>query len=115
MEPYRDDFEVEPIGKVLQRTPSGYRRYAARQRHPDLRSPRMLRDEGLRREIQRIWEASRAVYDADKIWRQLNREGFSVARCTVERLMREPRWQGVRRGKQQRTTIPDHPASRPQD
>lgn len=51
--------------------------------------------EGLRREIQRIWEASRAVYGADKIWRQLNHEGFSVARCTVEWLMREP---GLARG-----------------
>ncbi len=47
------------------------------------------------------------MYGADKVWRQLNREGLQVARCTVERLMRRLGLQGVRRGKIIRTTIPD--------
>ncbi len=115
MDEYRSDFGVEPICKVLQMAPSGYRRYAASQRRPELRSPRMIRDEALLTEIQRVWESSRTVYGADKVWRQLHREGFLVARCTVERLMRRQGWQGVRRGKSQRTTIPDHQAPRPQD
>ncbi len=47
------------------------------------------------------------VYGADKVWRQLNREGVAAARCTVERLMRQQGLQGVRRGKAMRTTVPD--------
>ncbi len=55
------------------------------------------------------------VYGADKVWRQLNREGVVVARCTVERLMRRQGLQGVRRGKAVRTIIPDPKAPCPQD
>ncbi len=55
------------------------------------------------------------VYGADKVWRQLNREGISVARCTVERLMRQQGLQGVRRGKKPRTTVPDPKAACPLD
>ena len=55
------------------------------------------------------------VYGADKVWRQLNREGVSVARCTVERLMRRQSLQGVRRGKAVRTTVPDPKAPCPLD
>src|SRR6266511_1443575 len=55
------------------------------------------------------------VYGARKVWRQLGREGISVARCTVERLMRELGLQGVRRGKARRTTTPDQAAARPAD
>ncbi|XRI72603.1 IS3 family transposase [Acidithiobacillus montserratensis] len=112
---YRGDYGVEPICKVLQMAPSGYRRHAALQKNPALRSPRARRDEEIIVEIQRVWAASRQVYGADKVWRHLQREGQVVARCTVERLMRLQGWQGVRRGKAQRTTIPDHQAPRPQD
>jgi putative transposase len=55
------------------------------------------------------------VYGADKVWRQLNREGVVVARCTVERLMRQGGQQGVRRGKAVRTTVPDPKAPCPLD
>jgi len=55
------------------------------------------------------------VYGADKVWRQLNREGIAVARCTVERLMREQGLQGVRRGKRVRTTVPDAKSPCPLD
>jgi len=55
------------------------------------------------------------VYGADKVWRQLNREGVAVARCTVERLMRAQGLQGVRRGKRLRTTVPDDAATQPLD
>lgn len=56
-------------------------------------------------EIERVWQANLQVYGADKIWRQLNREGFAVARCPVERLMKHLGLQGMRRGKVVRTTI----------
>ena len=61
-------------------------------------------------EIERVWKANMQVYGADKVWRQLGREGCSVARCTVERLMRRRGLQGVMRGKVLRTTISDNKA-----
>ena len=90
--------------------PSCYRRHAARQRNPELRSERAKRDEALKAQIQRIWHANWQVYGADKVWRQMNREGIAVARCTVERLMRQLGFQGARRGKKIRTTISDSKA-----
>lgn len=66
-------------------------------------------------EIQRVWRANLQVYGADKVWRQLDREGIDVARCTVERLMRKLGIQGVRRGKVVRTTVSDSAAPCPLD
>jgi transposase InsO family protein len=65
--------------------------------------------------IQRVWHANRQVYGADKVWQQMKREGITVARCTVERLMKRLRLQGVRRGKEVRTTVPDVSWHCPQD
>ena len=65
--------------------------------------------------VQRVWLANKQVYGADKVWQQLNRENIPVARCTVERLMRQQGLQGVRRGKQVRTTTPDAKAPCPLD
>jgi len=108
-------YEVEPICKVLQVAPSAYRRHAARQRDPALRSPRARRDDALMAHIQRVFQANHGVYGADKVWRQLKREGIAVARCTVERLMRVQGLQGVCRGKRVRTTTAEDAASRPLD
>jgi putative transposase len=112
---YRDAHGVEPICKVLQIAPSGYRRHAARQRNPSLNCMRVQRDATLIPDIERVWQANLQVYGADKVWRQMNREGVSVARCTVERLMRGLGLQGVRRGKVVRTTIPDNAVPCPLD
>jgi transposase InsO family protein len=112
---HRDTYGVEPICKVLQVAPSGYRRYAAQERNPTLRCARARRDDILRLKIERVWQANMQVYGADKVWRQLNREGHHVARCTVERLMKRQGVQGVRRGKIVRTTIADTAASCPSD
>ena len=68
---------------------------------------RAQRDDALMPHIQRVWHANMQVYGADKVWKQLNREGIAIARCTVERLMRRLGLQGVRRGKVVRTTISD--------
>jgi putative transposase len=100
---------------VLQIAPSGYRRHAAQQRNSDLRSTRTRRDAELMPQIRRVWEANLQVYGADKVWRQLNREGVRVARCTVERLMKHMGLEGVRRGKVVRTTVPDKAAPCPLD
>lgn len=112
---HRDAHGVEPICKVLQIAPSGYWRYAARQRTPALRSARAQRDGVLMQEIERVWQANLQVYGADKVWHQLQREGHAVARCTVERLMRRQGLRGVIRGKVVRTTIPETKAPCPLD
>lgn len=65
--------------------------------------------------IQRVWHTNMQVYGADKVWRQMNREGIAVARCTVERLMSRLGVQGVRRGKSVRTPLPDTSAPCPLD
>jgi putative transposase len=85
---------VEPICRVLQIAPSTV--YAARKRPP---SARATRDAQLMPEIRRVYDANLQVYGADKIWDQLNKDGIRVARCTVERLMREMGIQGCRRGR----------------
>ena len=100
---------------MLQVAPSGYWRHAAQQRNPQLRCPRAQRDDTLVAHIERVWQANMRVYGADKVWKQMNREGIVVARCTVERLMRRLRLQGVRRGKVVRTTISDARAPCPLD
>ena len=104
---HRDTYGVEPICKVLQVAPSAYRRHAARQRNPELRSARAKHDEGLMPHIERVWQANLRVYGADKVWKQMNRENIVVARCTVERLMGHLGLRGVRRGKTVRTTVRD--------
>lgn len=100
---------------MLQVAPSAYRRHAARQRNPELRSARAKRDELLMPHIERIWHANMQVYGAEKVWKQMNREDIAVARCTVERLMRRLGLEGVRRGKKVRTTVPDTSAPCPLD
>lgn len=80
-----------------------------------LRCARDQRDEVLIAHIQRVWTAHFQVYGVDKVWRQLNREGITVARCTFERLMRQLGLQGARRGKTVRTTVADKAAIRPLD
>ncbi|WP_183734093.1 MULTISPECIES: IS3 family transposase [Paraburkholderia] len=112
---HRDTFGVEPICKVLRIAPSGYRRHAAQLRDPTRRSVRAIRDERLRPEIKRVWQANMQVYGADKVWKQMNRERIPVARCTVERLMKQLGLRGVMRGKRVRTTVPDAIAPRPLD
>ncbi len=104
---HRDQFGVEPICSVLQFAPSAYRRHAARQRNPSLISQRAQRDAELKPQIQRAWDSNMQVYCADKVWKQLNREGVSVDRCTIERLMGSMGLQGVTRGKVVRTTVSD--------
>ncbi len=106
---HRERFGVEPICTVLRVAPSTY--YAAKKRPS---SRRARRDAVLRSEIGRVFADNYGVYGARKVWHQLNREGVSVARCTVERLMRQAGLAGRVRGRPRRTTIPADPA-RPAD
>lgn len=112
---YRECFGVEPICKLLPIAPSTYRRCKLLSQQPEKRSARAKRDEQFSLEIQRVWEESDKNYGARKVWKQLNRESHSVARCTVERLMRILGIAGVRRGIRCITTIPDDSAEKPLD
>lgn len=112
---YRGEYGVEPICGVLPIAPSTYHAYKAREVNPVLRSQRSQRDQELRGEIGRVWKENHEVYGVRKVWRQLNREGFTVARCTVARLMDEMGLEGVVRGARLRTTFPADAADRPRD
>ena len=74
-----------------------------------------MRDAELRVEIERVWKENFGVYGARKVWRQLLREKIDVARCTIERLMRQMGLRGVVRGRRIRTTIAEDLAERPAD
>lgn len=110
IESHKERFGVEPICKELSIAPSTY--YDNKRRPP---SARALSDEKLKIEIRRVHNANFGVYGVRKVWRQLRREGVPLARCTVERLMRDMGLEGVRRGKKRRTTVPNELAPRPAD
>ncbi len=112
---HRGTHGVEPICTVLQIAPSAYRRHAARCRDQTLLSHRSQRDIELMPVVKQVWNANLQVYGADKVWKQMNREGVEVARCTVERLMQRLGLRGVRRGKVVRTTVSDNKAPCPMD
>lgn len=107
IEEYRDAIGVEPICKQLPIAPSTFYDHIAKRANPDLLSGRAKRDMTLKPEIERVWEQNYKVYGVRKVWHQMRREGFDVARCTVARLMKDIGIEGVIRGKKHRTTIPD--------
>ena len=112
---YRKVFTVESICRVLYEhgwtiASSTYR--AAVKRSPSVRA---RRDEDLKAAITALHAENYGVFGARKVWLVLNRQGTVVARCTIERLMRELGPRGVVRGKNRRTTIADEHAVRPAD
>ena len=112
---HRETYGVEPICKVLPIAPSTYRDHVAKRRDPARRSARAQRDAALKVEVRRVFDENFRVYGVRKVWRQLQREGFEVARCTVARLMRALGLQGAVRGKPVRTTVSDKAAPCPLD
>ncbi len=112
---HRDAYGVEPICRVLPIAPSTYYEHVAQRQDPSRLSARAREDLILKPEIARVFAESFAVYGVRKVWRQMMREGFVIARCTVERLMHEMGLAGVIRGKPVRTTISDKAAPCPRD
>ena len=112
---HRQEYGVEPICRLLEIAPSAYHERVRKRREPQRRSAREQRDDVLKPEILRVFNENFEVYGVRKIWRQMRREGFSVARCTIERLMRDLGLQGVIRGKPKRTTVSDKSAPCPLD
>jgi putative transposase len=103
---------VEPICDTLRSAgvevaPSSY--YAVKTRPP---SARAVRDAELVEDVKTVHKANLGVYGARKVHAELNRSGVSVARCTVERLMRAEGLRGIRREKTRKTTV-SHGAETP--
>ena len=112
---HRQAHGVEPICRVLPIALSTYHAHVAKRVDPSRLSARDRRDAALKEEVRRVFEANFRVYGVRKVWRQLQREGFDVARCTVARLMRAMGLEGIIRGKPIRTTVSDKAAPRPLD
>lgn len=112
---HRCVYGVEPICRVLPIAPSTYHAHVSRRLDPSKLSPRAKRDLALKPVIERVFAENFEVYGARKVWRQMKREGFDVARCTVERLMQGIGLQGVIRGKPIRTTVQNTSAPCPLD
>ena len=112
---HRDTYGVEPICRVLPIAPSTYHERVAQRRDPARLSARARRERALKPEIMRVFAENFGVYGVRKVWRQMRREGFNIARCTVERLMRDLGLRGVIRGRPVRTTVSDKAAPCPLD
>ena len=112
---HQAEYGVQPVLQALEDTlaqiaPSTY--YAAQTRPASARS---RRDAALIEMIAQIHADNYGVYGARKIWHELHRQGVRVARCTVERLMRQIGLRGLLRDKSPRTTRPAAETDRPRD
>ncbi|MET7345537.1 IS3 family transposase [Streptomyces sp. NPDC005547] len=108
-------FGVEPVCRVLTShrlriATSAY--CAAKNRTP---STRTVRGTELKAQISRVHTDNFSVYGVRRLWRLLHREGISVARCTVARLMRDLGLEGAWRGMKIRTTVRDDGRDRAAD
>jgi putative transposase len=112
---HRPVLGVEPICRLLPIAPSTYYEVIAKRTDVDRLSARTRRDMALKIEIRRVFNENFQVYGVRKVWRQLQREGFDIARCTVARLMRMMGLQGIIRGKPAKTTVSDKTAPCPLD
>ncbi len=112
---HRSKYGGAPICRVLPIAPSSHHERVAQRRDPLRLSPRVQHDEAMKPEVRRVFDANLKVYGVRKVWRQMQREGFEIVRCTVERLMRDLGLQGVIRGKPVKTTISDRAAPCPLD
>ena len=112
IEDHRDVQGGEPICKVLPIAPATFYDHLAKRSDPSRLSARAQRDGELKPEIERVFEDNLSVYGVRKIWHQIGREGFDIARCTVARLTKEIGIEGVIRGKnpKQRSRIRYNPA-----
>jgi putative transposase len=112
---HRSVLGVEPICRLLPIAPSTYYEVIAKRTDMDRLSARARRDMAMKVQIRRVFNENFQVYGVRKVWRQLQREGFEVARCTVARLMRMMGLQGIIRGKPVKTTMSDKGAPCPLD
>lgn len=112
---HRSVLGVEPICRLLPIAPSTYYEVIAKRTDVGRLSARERNDIAMKVEIRRVFNENFQVYGVRKVWRQLQREGFDIARCTVARLMRMMGLQGVIRGKPVKTTVSDRSGPCPLD
>ncbi|WP_421405591.1 IS3 family transposase [Agrobacterium fabrum] len=112
---HRGVFGVEPICRLLPIALSTYYENVTKRLDRERLSVRARSDIGLKIKIRRLFNENFQVYGVRKVWRQLQREGYAIARCTVARLMRSMSLQGIIRGKPVRTTFSDKAAPSPLD
>ena len=112
---HRSVLGVEPICRLLPIAPSTYYEVVAKRTDVDRLSARARRDMVMKIEIRRVFNENFQVYGVRKVWRQLQREGFDIARCTVARLMKATGLQGIIRGKPVKTTVSDKASPCPLD
>lgn len=112
---YRVTFGAEPVCKLLPIAPSTYYDHMAKRGDVDRLSSQARNDIAMKIEIRRVFDTNFQVYGARKVWRQMKCEGFDIARCTIERLMRSMGLRGVIRGKTMQTTVSDESAPSPLD
>lgn len=112
---HRSVLGVEPICRLLPIAPSNYYEVIAKRTDVSRLSVRVRSDLAMKIEIRRVFNENFQVYGVRKVWRQLQREGFDVARCTVARLMKAMGLQGIIRGKPVKTTVSDKAAPCPLD
>ncbi len=112
---HRSVLGVEPICRLLPIAPSTYYEVIAKRTDVDCLAARARSDTAMKIEIRRVFNENFQVYGVRKVWRQLRREGFDVACCTVARLMRMMGLQGIIRGKPVKTTVSDTSAPCPLD
>ncbi|GAA13916.1 IS3 family transposase, partial [Gordonia alkanivorans] len=103
---HRDEHGVDPICAALRDTsaqiaPSTVRAHLSPQK---TEAPRVVRDRELLTQVRAVHADNLGVYGARKVHAQLRRQGHSVARCTVERLMKADGLQGIARLKTRKTT-----------
>ena len=115
LDSHREELGIEPICRELAIAPSSYHDHAARLADPGKRSVRVRRDDEIKQQIRRVHGDSSGLYGTRKVWHQIRREGATVAKCTVERLMRAMGLAGVRRGKTTITTVSNPKAPCPLD
>ncbi|AYM84017.1 hypothetical protein At12D1_41350 [Agrobacterium tumefaciens] len=112
---HRPVLGVEPICRLLPIAPSTYYEVVAKRTDVGRLSARARRDMAMKVEIRGVFNENFQVYGVRKVWRQLQREGFDIARCTVARFMRMMGLQGIIRGKPIKTTVSDKSAPCPLD
>ena len=114
---HRAAYGVEPICAQLPIAPSTYYAHKVQHGDPTRQSPRRQADARLQPEIRRVWDSNFQVYGPKKVWKHLTQvEGRRVARCTVQRNMRQMGLAGVVRGRAFKvTTTPAPVAARPLD
>ncbi|MCZ7527083.1 MAG: IS3 family transposase [Acidimicrobiia bacterium] len=107
---HRDTWPVKAMCASIELNERTY--YASKARPP---SARAVADEAHKVKIRAVWVANYSCYGPRRVHKQLRREGYRIARCTVERLMTEMGIGGVIRGKKRFTTVADDNAARPPD